>query len=299
MPRDPINDYILWMRNKSLAAGLINRRSSFLRSAERIMGTPLLRAQPADISRLIAAERSRGLSDATLYVYAGHLRAFYGWAIGHGYTRRNPVLSAATPRRPKYLPRPIADGPLGMALMTADDRIRVILMLAALAGLRAVEISRLRREDILDHMDPPAIVVQGKGNKPRVVNLSTPLLGELRRYGMPRRGPLIRRLDGKPGHVSPSLISTLANRHLHDLGIPDTLHALRHFAGTALYRQTRDIRLVQDTLGHSSPATTALYAAWAREDAPAAMEELGRKVADLEAPSEGPHEPNGEELKSR
>lgn len=282
MPRDPLTDYVLWMRHRGLAPGMINRRASFLRAAEKIIDGPLLRAQPADITRLVGIEKARGLSDATLYVYAGHLRAFYGWAIGHGHTRRNPVLSAATPRRPQYLPRPIADGPLGVAMLTADDRVRVILMLAALAGLRAVEIARLRREDILDHMDPPVLVVHGKGGKPRLVSLSSPLSMELHRYGLPKRGPVVRRLDGKPGHVSPSLVSSVANRHLHELGITDTLHSLRHFAGTALYRQTRDIRLVQDTLGHASPSTTALYAAWAREDAPSAMEELARKVVGLQ-----------------
>jgi site-specific recombinase XerD len=282
MPRDPITDYITWTRQRNLSHGLIGRRAAFLRAAEHGIGRPLLTAQPTEITAYLQSERERGLIDATLYVYAGHLRAFYNWAIQHGRTRRNPVLSAATPRRPRYLPRPIADGPLGLALMTADDRARVILMLAALAGLRAVEIARLRREDVLDHMEPPVLVVHGKGDKPRIIALSASLLGELHRYGLPRRGPVIRRADEKQGHVSPSLVSSVANRHLHELGIPDTLHSLRHFAGTALYRQTRDIRLVQETLGHASPAQTAGYAAWAKEDAPGAMEELGRKVARIE-----------------
>lgn len=282
MPRDAINDYVAWMRQRSLAPGLVNRRASFLRAAEHGIGRPLLQAQPAELTVFIHSERQRGLSDATLYVYSGHLRAFYSWAIAHNYTRRNPMLSAATPRRPKYLPRPIADGPLGMALMTADDRTRVVLMLAALAGLRAVEIARLRREDVLEHMDPPAIVVHGKGDKPRIVSLSVTLLRELRRYGLPKRGPVVRRLDGKLSHVSPSLVSSVANKHLHQLGIPDTLHSLRHFAGTTLYQQTRDIRLVQETLGHASPAQTAQYVAWAKEDAPAAMEALADKVARIE-----------------
>lgn len=91
---------------------------------------------------------------------------------------------------------------------------------------------------------------------------------------MPKRGPVIRRLDGNHGAVSPSLVSTVANKHLHDLGIPDTLHSLRHRAATELYRHTKDIRLVGDILGHASPATTAIYAAWSREDAPAAMAHL-------------------------
>lgn len=243
------------------------------------MGVPLLRATADDITRLIAAGRKRGLADSTLYTYTGHLSAFYGWALREGISRRNPLYAAATPRRPKYLPRPIADGPLGEAISTADDRTRVILALAALGGLRACEIARLRREDVLDHMDAPMMLVHGKGDKPRVVPLSSALAGELHRYGLPRRGPVIRRLDGLYAHVSPSLVSLVANRHLHDLGIPDTLHSLRHFTGTTLYRDTKDIQLVQAILGHESPVTTVGYAAWDRGDAPAAMDRLAARLA--------------------
>lgn len=275
MPRDPIADYIEWARTKGLSEGLVRRRSSFLRAAERIMNRGLLQAKPQDISRLIRHERDRGLTDPTLYVYAGHLSAFYSWAKAHDRTRRNPVEGAAVPRRPRYLPRPIAGGPLEMAIETADDRTRVILMLACLAGLRAVEIARLRREDILDTADVPQLFVQGKGDKPRIVPLSSVLADELHRYGLPtKRGPVIRRLDGQAGQVSPSLISSLANRHLHALGITDTLHSLRHYAATVLYAETKDIRLVQEILGHASPAQTAQYAAWSRSDASSAMERL-------------------------
>lgn len=246
------------------------------------MGVPLLRANVADITHLLGYERERGLADSTLYVYTGHLSAFYGWARGQGLTRRNPVEGAARPRRPRYLPRPIAGGPLEMALDTADPRTRVILMLAALAGLRAVEIARLRREDVLEHIDTPMLLVQGKGDKPRMVPLSAVLIRELRRYGLPTRGPVIRRLDGASAPVSASLVSSVANRHLHELGIPDTLHSLRHYAGTVLYAETKDIRLVQEILGHASPAQTALYAEWSREDAPAAMDRLAARTEPVD-----------------
>lgn len=285
MSRDEISDYVRWMRARGLSKGLVNRRATQLRAAEHIMQRPLLRASAEDVTALIERGRRRGLADATLYVYTGHLRAFYGWAFAQGRTRRNPVIGAAVPRRPRYLPRPIAEPDLSLAMLTAEPRTRVILALAGMAGLRAVEISRLRREDILDRIDPPLLLVQGKGDKPRTVPLSTALYGELRAYGLPRHGPLIRRLDGLVTHVSPSLVSTLANDHLHGMGIPDTLHSLRHRAGTALYRATKDIRLTQDVLGHASPATTAVYAAWSREDAPAAMEQLALLVTPALVPA--------------
>lgn len=201
------------------------------------MGTPLLRATHEDITGLIERGRRRGLADATIYTYCGHLRSFYSWAMTSGRARRSPMVGAAVPKRPRYLPRPINDTDLALAMVTADPRTRVILALAGFAGLRAVEIARLKRDDVLDRNDPPMLLVHGKGDKPRTVPLSELLLAELHAYGLPNRGPVIRRLDGLHTHVSPSLVSHSANRHLHGVGIPDTLHSLRHRTGTVLYRQ--------------------------------------------------------------
>jgi integrase/recombinase XerC len=191
------------------------------------------------------------------------------------------MIGAAIPKRPRYLPRPIAETDLELAIATADPRARVILALAGMAGLRAVEIARLKRDDILDQHDPPMLMIHGKGDKPRLVPLSSALLMELHAYGLGNRGPVIRRLDGLHTHVSPSLVSTVANRHLHAMGIADTLHSLRHRTGSILYKRTKDIRLVQDVLGHSSPATAAIYTQWSQEDAPRAMEQL---ALPLQAP---------------
>lgn len=44
------------------------------------------------------------------------------------------------------------------------------------------------------------------------------------------------------------------------------LHAARHTAGTALYRATKDLLLVQRHLGHARPTTTAIYAGVMDED---------------------------------
>jgi len=76
------------------------------------------------------------------------------------------------------------------------------------------------------------------------------------------------------------VISHVANRHLAECGAGCTLHQLRHRFGSVLYQQTRDLRMVQELLGHADPATTAGYAAWDRAAAAGA-------VAALPAPGTG------------
>lgn len=58
-------------------------------------------------------------------------------------------------------------------------------------------------------------------------------------------------------------------------GVSDRpLRARRHTCGTALYRATKDLRLVQKQLGHSRPATTAFYADVLDEDMAAGVDKM-------------------------
>lgn len=49
------------------------------------------------------------------------------------------------------------------------------------------------------------------------------------------------------------------------------MHSLRHWFGSSLYSRTRDLRMCQEMLGHSDPATTAAYCAFNPGDAVAAV----------------------------
>ena len=141
--------------------------------------------------------------------------------------------------------------------------MRAWLVLAAWAGLRAMELAALRREDVHEHDDPPMLVVRdGKGQKGRAVPLSRLVLDELApildAHDSAHPWLFPSRLDHRRS-VSAGTVSNLANEHLRSLGNPDTLHSLRHRFASELYRVTLDLRLCQEMLGHASPATTAIY----------------------------------------
>lgn len=57
------------------------------------------------------------------------------------------------------------------------------------------------------------------------------------------------------------------------------MHTLRHRFATRLYALTRDILLVQETLGHASPSTTRIYVPYDRERGRDAINELARKAS--------------------
>ena len=58
------------------------------------------------------------------------------------------------------------------------------------------------------------------------------------------------------GSTSPAYLGKIVTRWLP--GAFST-HSLRHRCGSVAYAGTRDLRAVQELLGHASPATTAIY----------------------------------------
>jgi integrase/recombinase XerC len=204
------------------------------------------------------------------------LRGYARWAVRERIIASDPTVRIDQPRQHRRLPRPIPEGRLHAALAAADPQMRAILTLAAFAGLRACEIARLDRAHVMELLPEPSLLVaDGKGGHQRLIPMHPAVIEALRDLPMPASGPLLRRADGRAGHNLAARLSRRGCDHLRSVGIPDTLHSLRHRFGTQLYRGTQDLRLTQELLGHASPATTALYAAADMRKASAAVHALG------------------------
>lgn len=191
---------------------------------------------------------------------------FYAWCVREGHLVADPSLRLVRPRLPRRLPRPWSEETFAAAVANAKPKMRCWLLLAALAGLRCKEIAGLRREDIVEDVDPPMLVVQsGKGGHQRSVPMHPDLIAALRAYGMPPAGwlfPKRQPAGWAPKPVTDESVSKMMNYYLHRQGIAATAHQGRHRFGTSVYRESQDLRLTQELMGHASPNTTAIYAAW-------------------------------------
>lgn len=237
----------------------ITQRQRTIARLTRATGAPPEQATTEQIrSHLDRTQRDgQPLAASTRVAELAHLAGFFGWLVLEGRRVDDPTTRVHRPRTPRWVPRPIGEDDLGRAVAAASDRVRPILLLAAFAGLRACEIAPLKGEHV-DLASGELWVEEGKGGHAGTVALAPALAAEL--GGMPRRGWLFPRLDGRAGHIPPHIVSKLANHHLHRLGISDTLHALRHRYGTQVYRVGgRDIRLTQEMMRHRSIVSTAVY----------------------------------------
>jgi integrase/recombinase XerC len=217
------------------------------------------------------------ITDEAIVAYVSHAREFYRWCVAEGIRPDNPAEDLPVPKLGRRIPRPIGEEDLALAVGTADDRVRPWLILAAWCGMRAKEIALLRWDSVLDTAEPPLILIASdatKGRSERAIPLHPFAAAELAGLRGRRVGYVFKRHDGRPGHNEPWRVSQLANEHLHACGSPATLHQLRHRFGTKTYQAQRDLRVVQELLGHASPQTTAGYAAYDRGEAIRAVNSL-------------------------
>lgn len=264
--RDPVRAHLHHLSMRGLAPDTtIATRRHILARLEQSLAMPVTDATAGDLA---AWRASLTQGSATIAGYVSHVRSFYAWAAATGIITDDPAATLPVPRTPRRIPRPISEAELMEALDSAGRRVRPWLVLAAWAGLRAKEIALLRGENILLSQDPPVLLIATdatKGRRERTVPLCPFAQAEIIAANLPVRGLAFTKMNGQP--LKPWLVSKICNSHLADCGIPATLHQLRHRFGTMTYRVSHDLRAVQELLGHSSPATTAGYAAYDRAEA--------------------------------
>lgn len=195
---------------------------------------------------------SKGWKANTLRSYRASFRAFYTWGQGEGRRPDNPGLLIPRVQMPRGIPRPAPEEVYRSAAARADVRTRLMIHLAAVCGLRRGEISRVKSEDVVDDLIGWALRVIGKGGHERYVPLPPELALELRKYPPGWIFPSPTR----PGPLTPAHVGKLVSRALPDGW---ACHTLRHRCGTVAYAGSKDIRAVQELLGHARTDTTALY----------------------------------------
>ena len=228
-------------------------------------------AQPArrDFQAAFRQLSQRGLHPASLARALSAWRQYCDYLVRQGSLKTNPVQDIKAPKKPQRLPRAIERDTLNALLdqpAEPDDtlalRDQAIAELLYGSGLRLAELASLNLNDV--YLDAGWLNVRGKGNKQRQVPLTQSSAALLRQWLAQRpaqphetalfttqRGTrlgsrqIAKRLDnwaqqhGSPQHISP--------------------HMLRHSFAGHLLQASRDLRAVQDLLGHASLSSTQLY----------------------------------------
>lgn len=177
------------------------------------------------------------------------------WAVEEGHLDHDPTARLPRVHVPHGVPRPAPETVIRDAVNGASPKVRMMLMLGALAGLRRGEIATLRVEDITGE----GLHITGKGGRQRLIPVHPSLADELAAYLTTQhitRGWVFP--GAEDGHLSIDWVGRAISQRMPDGW---SAHKLRHRFASRAYSGAYDLRSVQQLLGHSSPTVTAIYIA--------------------------------------
>ncbi len=204
------------------------------------------------------------------------VRAFWKFLRRAGLATSEPAAEVRAPRRGRSLPRCLGEPDVQKLLSSPNEadgfplRDRAILETLYGAGLRVSELAQLEAADVLrDATGTACVRVRGKGKKERLAPLGKLALDAIEVYSQRERarlahgtGEVALFLNKNGGRLGVRGIRRLVVRYASRAGIEAgaSPHTLRHSFATHLLDRGADLRAVQELLGHSSLATTQVYA---------------------------------------
>lgn len=149
-----------------------------------------------------------------------------------------------------------------MITLEQNKRNRVLLTLLYSAGVRVSELCNLTWRDLQERGDTGQITVFGKGGKTRAILLPSTVWAELislNKDGNPDDPVFRSRKGGKK--LDRSQVFRIVRAVAKAANIPKDVscHWFRHAHASHALDRGASIHLVQETLGHSSVATTGRY----------------------------------------
>lgn len=229
----------------------------------------------ADFLSDLILEKDNSPSTRNRKLYS--LRSFFKFLIKYEFIKSDPTgtLEASKTRtraEPIYLRTEQARRYI-TAIKTSEkiNKIRdlAIVKLFLYAGLRISELVNLDLEDV-DYVDK-SIKFFGKGDKERYLPLHVDVIKAIIEY-LPERNKITPRNDDATkalflsrhgNRICARTVQLFIKEYARKAGLKNaekiTPHKLRHTFATILYRETKDIKILQELLGHADISTTQIY----------------------------------------
>lgn len=216
-----------------------------------------------------AREHRDGLNPRSVQRRLSALRGFFNYLIREKVLESNPAADIRAPKAAKRLPKTLDVDQVATLLErkptdALSRRDLAMLELLYSSGLRLAELAGLDVTD-LDLADR-TVRVLGKGSKTRVLPVGGKAVTALRAW-LGERKSIVK--DGAGalfvGQNGRRLGARAIQRRIgrwaagSNLNVPVHPHLLRHSFATHLLESSRDLRGVQELLGHADISTTQVY----------------------------------------
>jgi integrase/recombinase XerC len=220
--------------------------------------------------RLFAARsHAGGLNPRSVQRRLSAVRGFFGFLVREGVVPSNPGVEIRAPKAAKRLPGTLDVDQINQLLeIPGDDalaiRDRAIMELFYSSGLRLAELVGLEVTDV--DLADRTVRVLGKGAKTRIVPVGRKACDALRAWlkeraalaGVDETAMFVGRNGGR---LKPRAIQLRIAQWARRQGLPARVypHLFRHSFATHLLESSKDLRGVQELLGHADISTTQVY----------------------------------------
>jgi integrase/recombinase XerC len=227
------------------------------------------RVDSQHVRMFAARSHAGGLGPRSVQRRLSAVRGFFGYLVREGAAASNPAVEIRAPKAAKRLPGTLdVDQITRLLQIPGDDalavRDRAIMELFYSSGLRLVELVGLGLTDI--DLADRTVRVLGKGAKTRIVPVGRKACDAMRAWLKERVA--LASLDetalfvGRNGsRLKPRAIQLRIAQWARRAGLPSRVypHLFRHSFATHLLESSKDLRGVQELLGHADISTTQVY----------------------------------------
>ena len=233
---------------------------------------PLRHISHIYIRSWLAALKDGGMTAKSINRKISTLRSFFKYQMKMGLTEQTPMTKINAPKNEKRLPKFVAkkdiDTLFSHVEFTNDWKgktDRLILLLFYNTGMRLSELINLKDRSIDFYYS--SIKVLGKGNKERIIPMSSELAQEIKTYiGLKKElvadsDEVALLINEKGKKLSSRTVYATVKQYLSLVTTIDkkSPHVLRHSFATHLTNNGADLNAVKELLGHSSLAATQVY----------------------------------------
>lgn len=225
-----------------------------------------------DLHAFICTLRDLGIGPRSQARILSGIRSYYKFLKLTGAIENNPTDLLESPRLGRHLPEVLSTAEIDLMIEQIPDdkeeslRNHAIIETLYGSGLRVSELIDARLSRL--NFDDGCMIVEGKGNKQRIVPVS-PIAMDLIKEYLPQRSRLnikkdsqdIVFLNRRGGRMSRVMVFYIIRDLAVAAGIQKTVspHTLRHSFATHLLEGGASLRVIQELLGHESLETTEIY----------------------------------------
>lgn len=249
----------------------LNKLVQFLRDKGKDNGPD--KVVLADLKEMMEEISNNGISPRTQARVISGIKSFYKYLLIEEKVDRDPTALLEAPKVGRKLPVILTVEEIDTIINAIDtkksegQRNKAILETLYSCGLRVSELIDLKISNLF--FESGFVKIEGKGNKERLVPISTKAIKEINLYLSEYRRNLkihpadedVLFLNRRGKKLSRVMIFTIIKNLTKKVGLEKNIspHTFRHSFATHLIDGGANLRAVQEMLGHESIITTEIY----------------------------------------